>query len=382
MHESKPTIYPIITTEGTASATPMGELTPLTAGGSPFALNETTTLAVMPTEAIPVTPESADPVRMQKLHGGLGGLSLEFLRPKIDKAQLAVNGIRRSLGETRVAREEKAQEALETTAEVHKTVAESARTQRGTPADKAPVTIWEQLQESRAWSRKAKNVKHASRINSLSKTYGKKSPKTGGNTYYGVEVTPSLRKWYGMPVDTEDPYRRVLPPKEAEIAVTKKGAATIYTPHGGENDLGTQAYFDRTKGRRLTPRDRRAAVKAGKEGAELIHHTEHTRHKLRKSAAGKDIPGRFIASERRKADSRVDAGYDKLDDLQTQRRKIEQRIADRAAKKRAARTPAVRPVASTPRPRGPEATTDPRLDNRSVEERLAAARAARARRTT
>ncbi len=104
-------------------------------------------------------------------------------------------------------------------------------------------------------------MKHLGRLHSLSKTYGSKSSITGGNTYNGVQVTPKLRKWYGMPVDTEDPYQRVLPFKDDEL-VTKHGVSTAYFPTGGENDIGTQKFLDRTKGRRIDSRKQKGRRKS------------------------------------------------------------------------------------------------------------------------
>lgn len=269
-----------------------------------------------------------------------GAINTEVLGNVVDQARLTIGGLRKAILERRLARTEKIIGHLETSAHIHKEVADVYVPEKGWREPEKglePITFPQKLQSQRAAKRMAKNMRSSDRQFWLQQAWGKspdvsplpddfekakeereKREKKGEFWYPPVHL---LQSRIDNPKGKNEPFRS---PEEMQ-SVLKSG-----------RDVGTPEYKARVKhelrGFANTWR-RWGALDAGDRFNKIQKKAAKMHSRVVRSAEGQDIPGKFIGRRIKKFEKKAEHLQNALDNLDERQTRLQGDVKSRQEQK-------------------------------------------------
>lgn len=321
---------------------------------------------------------------MQKLYGGLGGISLNFLRTPADKLALVVNRARQAWNRHGVdsAMEELA-DRIEPAVIAMRSSAAAALEQRAVNPDlpsyrheESATTAKQAGRHRRIWRERTLMNEEFGTQNRIGSIYGRPVLKTGAAPLMprstpiapgsnidkqGRRMAPTRLSF--TPKEASDPYEREVvlyvhgePRTRSQIVTDSEGmpvrddrtqrALTERVPVTKRStDIGTPAYQARIQRTPMLPGSRKQALREGRNYTELSHEIHERQETLRAGANGgrtdddRPVKGPWTKLVTRQValETNVIEKSDKLTTLQQKAADRRQAIADRKAAKAAAR---------------------------------------------
>lgn len=347
----------------------MSELAPKVHLTNTFEITAATSLAAVPTEVSPVIPVSPETPQMQKLYGGLGGISLNFLRTPADKLALGVNSARQAWNRHVVegAMEELA-DKIEPAVIAMRSSSAAALEQRAVSPDlhlyrhEEPATTTAQdRMHRRMWRERTHMHEEFGTQNRIGSIYGRPvlKPEAAPPKARPAPVAP------GSNIDKQGrrmaPTRLSFTPKEArdsyerEVVLDEHGEARtrsqIVTDGDGmpvrdartqraltervpvtkrSTDIGTPGYEDRIERTPMLPAARKQALREGRNYAELSHEIHERQETLSAGAnGGRTAEGRPVKGPWTKLVTRQVALETKVTEKSARLTRLQQKAATR-----------------------------------------------------